>query len=185
MRKRLVLVVEDEAVVREVVAALIPDEPDLTAAVVRTAEEAVRAATEMHPDLVLLDLAVPGLDGAQLARRLRHEPCASGARLVALTPLAGSALPRAMLAAGCDAVVAAPSDADGLLGGPRRPEDTDPEGAPWRPHNWPTRAELDQHTAAISARAAVPADRSARLSRRALQARDDLTWLVQPYPRRR
>jgi CheY-like chemotaxis protein len=105
------------------------------------ADDAARAVAEWRPDLVVLDPSVPGLDGVGLARRLRADPAAAGVPLVALTKLAGGAL----LAAGCDALVAVASDAEGLLralrhgggaeaAGAPRPDPRAPTGA--RP--WPT-----------------------------------------------
>jgi CheY-like chemotaxis protein len=45
---------------------------------------ALRAAPRFTPDLVLLDLGHPGIDGHEVARRLRSEPSLDGVRLVAL-----------------------------------------------------------------------------------------------------
>ncbi len=47
--------------------------------------EALEAAAELEPDLVLLDIGLPGMDGWEVARRLRRMPAAAGATLVALT----------------------------------------------------------------------------------------------------
>jgi CheY-like chemotaxis protein len=55
---------------------------------VRTAHdgpEALRAAQEFAADVVLLDIGLPGMDGFEVARRLRQLPALAGAVLVAVT----------------------------------------------------------------------------------------------------
>jgi CheY-like chemotaxis protein len=46
---------------------------------------ALELAETFHPDVVLCDLNMPGLDGYELARRLREHPAAHGALLVAVS----------------------------------------------------------------------------------------------------
>jgi two-component system cell cycle response regulator DivK len=52
-----------------------------------TGEDGVRLVTEVHPDLVLMDLQLPGIDGAEALRRLRREPGGS-VPVVAVTAFA-------------------------------------------------------------------------------------------------
>lgn len=68
-----VLVVDDHAVVRQGVRAFLTAQPDLV--VVGTAasgEEALRLVAEHAPDVVLVDLVMPGMDGVETTRRLRQ-----------------------------------------------------------------------------------------------------------------
>jgi two-component system CheB/CheR fusion protein len=46
---------------------------------------AVEAAPEFHPDVVLLDIGLPGIDGYEVARRLRRRPDLAGLLIVAVT----------------------------------------------------------------------------------------------------
>jgi len=46
---------------------------------------AVELARNVRPDFVFLDLGLPGLDGLDVARRLRSDPQLSGARIIAMT----------------------------------------------------------------------------------------------------
>jgi two-component system, chemotaxis family, CheB/CheR fusion protein len=46
---------------------------------------ALRASLEWHPEVVLLDIGLPGMDGYEVARRIRQERVLSGVTLVALT----------------------------------------------------------------------------------------------------
>jgi CheY-like chemotaxis protein len=45
----------------------------------------LKAASEHRPDCLLLDIAMPGMDGYTVARRVRAQPCLNNASLVALT----------------------------------------------------------------------------------------------------
>jgi two-component system, OmpR family, response regulator len=52
-------------------------------------QEAIEMADEFLPDCVILDLGLPGIDGYEVARRLRERPYAATLILVALTGWAG------------------------------------------------------------------------------------------------
>jgi len=68
------LLADDQALVRGALAALLDLEPDLDVVVqVGTGREAVTAAAEHGPDVALLDVEMPGIDGLSAARALRDE----------------------------------------------------------------------------------------------------------------
>jgi DNA-binding NarL/FixJ family response regulator len=80
------VVADDQAMVRAGFAALLDAEPDLT--VVATAadgEQAVAAAREHRPDVVLLDVRMPRLDGLAAAAALLADGAAHHPRIVMLT----------------------------------------------------------------------------------------------------
>jgi len=66
----------------------------------RDGEEALDAIRNEHPDLALLDVAMPRLDGFELTRRLRDDPGTSDVRIVLLTARAQDEDVDAGLAAG-------------------------------------------------------------------------------------
>jgi DNA-binding response OmpR family regulator len=80
----LVLVAEDDEDILEMVVFDLEDEgyEVLTA---RDGDVAIALALERRPDLVLLDVAMPGLDGYEVTRRLRAEKSTSGTPVVLLT----------------------------------------------------------------------------------------------------
>ncbi|WP_441286631.1 ATP-binding protein [Sorangium sp. KYC3313] len=76
---------------------------------------ALKAAAEHRPDLVLLDIGLPGMDGYEVARRLREAELCSGA-LVALTGYGQASDRRRAEAAGFDAHFVKPMSLDALAG---------------------------------------------------------------------
>jgi DNA-binding NarL/FixJ family response regulator len=67
-----ILVVDDHAVVRRAICSLLSSDPVLEV-VCQTAdgEQAVLKAEDLQPDLVLLDISLPGISGIEAARRIR------------------------------------------------------------------------------------------------------------------
>jgi CheY-like chemotaxis protein len=81
---RNVLVVEDNADAAETMAILLR-EWGYDVAVAHDGVEALSLAQENHPETVLLDIRLPGIDGYEVAKRLRTEAGLQEARLVAMT----------------------------------------------------------------------------------------------------
>ena len=78
--------------------------------------EALDAARAFRPEAVLLDIGLPGLDGLQVARRLRQEPGLEGVLLVTLSGYGTQDDHRRSREAGCDAHLVKPVDPEVLLG---------------------------------------------------------------------
>jgi diguanylate cyclase (GGDEF)-like protein len=81
-----VLVVEDSPTIAHLVAAKLRVggyEPTI----VETGEQALRAAREENPELILCDVVMPGMDGYELTRLLRRDPRTAGASIIILTAL--------------------------------------------------------------------------------------------------
>jgi CheY-like chemotaxis protein/anti-sigma regulatory factor (Ser/Thr protein kinase) len=75
---------------------------------------AYEAAVVLTPDIVLLDIGLPGMDGYEVARRLRAEPSLDGVWLVALTGYGSEADRRSSTEAGFDAHLVKPVGFDAL-----------------------------------------------------------------------
>jgi two-component system, OmpR family, response regulator len=102
------LVVDDEATVRELLSATLRFAGfDVTSAA--TAGEAVAAAAEESPDLVLLDVMLPDMDGFEVVRRLRPTP------VLFLTARDGQADKIQGLSLGADDYVTKPFDLEELI----------------------------------------------------------------------
>jgi CheY-like chemotaxis protein len=80
---------------------------------IQTAEtglEALKLAEEIHPDLILLDIQLPGIDGLEVARRLKRNPATLDIPVVALTAYAMQGDEEKARAAGCDGYITKPID---------------------------------------------------------------------------
>ena len=90
--------------------------------------QALERALESGPDVVVTDLNIPGIDGFELTRRLKHDPRTREVPVVAITGYAAFAAdPSRALRAGCDAVLEKPCSPEdlerairGLINGERR-----------------------------------------------------------------
>jgi two-component system response regulator NreC len=68
-----VLLVEDHAIVRQGVRALLDEEPDIViVGEAADGNEALALAQSLHPDIVLMDLNLPGMSGIEATRQLRQ-----------------------------------------------------------------------------------------------------------------
>jgi CheY-like chemotaxis protein len=111
VRERVLLVVDDEPLNVELIRMAV-DELDLPVRVVIAGDgsQALARAAQMTPDLVLLDMKLPKLDGCEVARRLRAE---AGTRHLPIIAVSAQALPadrERALAAGCDDYLTKPID---------------------------------------------------------------------------
>jgi CheY-like chemotaxis protein len=113
-RSPLVLIVDDDQHGREGLAEF------LSGSGFRISEasdgpEALRKAIRRRPDIVLLDLAIPRLDGWTVARTLKADPVYAGVPVIALSGLDYPAERNRAVESGCDAFVAKPFDLTRLL----------------------------------------------------------------------
>lgn len=69
-RQRVVVVVEDDNVTRDLLATLLQEE-GFRAVTVADGEQALRVIQRLKPDLVTLDLSLPGKDGAEILAELQ------------------------------------------------------------------------------------------------------------------
>ncbi len=80
-----------------------------------TGSEAVDLASEHTPDLVLMDIQLPDLDGVQALRRLREDQRTAGIPVLALTAQAMRGDRERFLAAGFDGYLSKPVDVRELI----------------------------------------------------------------------
>ena len=90
MSKFRILHVDDEADIREVVAIALSLDPDFVSRSCATGEEALAQASSWMPDLVLMDVMMPAMDGPETLARLRESPDTAEIPVVFMTARAQS-----------------------------------------------------------------------------------------------
>jgi two-component system cell cycle response regulator DivK len=78
-------------------------------------QDGVAAATEQKPDLILMDIQLPIMDGYEATRRIRSDPAMKDIPIIAVTSYALSGDESKALAAGCDAYITKPYSPRQLL----------------------------------------------------------------------
>jgi two-component system cell cycle response regulator DivK len=117
--RQLVLVVEDYQDAREMYAAYLSFS-GFEVAEAANGVEAVEKATELLPDIVLMDLALPRMDGWEATRRLKADARTRHIPIVALTGHALAGHAEGARDAGCDSFVTKPCLPDALVAEIRR-----------------------------------------------------------------
>lgn len=106
----IVLIAEDEAPIAEALAYLV-DEIGYTAVIAAHGKEALALARAVRPRLIITDLMMPHLDGAELIAALRADAATSGSQPPPVILMTAAAPPRTR-AANADAFLHKPFDID-------------------------------------------------------------------------
>jgi two-component system, cell cycle response regulator DivK len=102
-----VLIVEDHPDMRDLLG-LIVDRMGYVPVVAREGEEGVEKAIAEKPNVILLDMMMPKMDGREVARRLRANPETKEIPILAITALHRSQDLNACLLAGCNGYIVKP-----------------------------------------------------------------------------
>ncbi len=103
----LVLVVDDVDHGREIFAEYL-EFRGFRVATAADGLEAIEKAHELLPDIILMDLSLPGIDGWEATRRLKQDPSTSAIPIIALTAHALASAHDRARDVGCNAVVTKP-----------------------------------------------------------------------------
>ncbi len=112
---RRILIVDDEAAITRYLSALLGGFAGVTTAI---AHDGFTAGSQLHvfrPDLVLLDLMMPGLDGFQVCRQIKSDAATRDIRVIAMTGYSTPDNCAEILAAGAEGCLGKPLDEALLL----------------------------------------------------------------------
>jgi len=104
-----VLLVEDNETNMKLSLFLL-ESADHTVLTARNAEAGLALAREQHPQLILMDIQLPGMDGLEATARLKADIGTRDIPVIALTALAMKGDEERIRAAGCDGYIAKPLD---------------------------------------------------------------------------
>jgi len=111
---RCILVVEDQVDNRQILRDLLGNAGyDLVEA--ENGQEALAAVARQRPDLILMDIQLPVMDGYETTRRLKSDPGTKSIPIIVVTSYALSGDETKARAAGCDAYVTKPFSPRQLL----------------------------------------------------------------------
>ena len=113
MTKRI-LVVEDQEDNRQIIRDMLAG-TDYEIIEAENGEEALAAVAKQRPDLILMDVQLPIMDGYEAARRIKADPALRSIPIIAVTSYALSGEHEKARAAGCDEYVAKPFSPRQLL----------------------------------------------------------------------
>jgi CheY-like chemotaxis protein len=102
-----ILVIEDEPVELKLASELLKTAGHIVKGA-EAAEHAFAAIRDARPEIILLDLTLPGMDGLTLVRRLKADPTTRDISIVAVTSNPEMFTREEMLGAGCDAYLLKP-----------------------------------------------------------------------------
>ena len=104
-----ILIIEDNPLNLELAADLLEANGFIVHSA-QTAEEGLRMARELLPDLVLMDFSLPDMDGLSAAKKLKADPVTCHLTVVGLTAHAMRGDEQIALNAGCDGYLTKPID---------------------------------------------------------------------------
>ncbi|MBA3889704.1 MAG: response regulator [Gemmatimonadaceae bacterium] len=104
-----ILIIEDN-VTNMKLSTFLLESADHAVLAATNAEAGLAIAREARPDLVLMDIQLPGMDGLQATALLKADAATRDIPVIALTALAMKGDEQRILAAGCDGYIAKPLD---------------------------------------------------------------------------
>jgi two-component system, cell cycle response regulator DivK len=109
---RKILIVDDNELNLKLCSAILKSNYEILTA--KTAEEGLESARRTHPDLILMDIQLPGMDGLTATQAIKSDDDLKAIPVVALTSFAMVGDREKALSAGCEEYLAKPIEIQGL-----------------------------------------------------------------------
>ena len=119
MANELILIVEDNEKNRRLMRDVLQFK-GYRLAETETGEDAVRLARELHPDLILMDIQLPGIDGITAFRQIRADAATKTIPVMAVTASAMTQDRKTIMAAGFEGYQSKPLNVKGFIEAVRR-----------------------------------------------------------------
>ena len=113
-RAGTILIVDDEPTIREVLWSLLTDEGYLLDSA-ENGYDGYEKARKLIPDLILLDVTMPVMDGFEACRKIRTEPPLAQVPIIMITALADARSRRRSIESGANDFISKPFDLDELV----------------------------------------------------------------------
>ena len=114
MNNKTILVIEDNALNTKLVRSLLAI-GKYSVLEASDAESGIQLAREKRPDLILMDMQLPGMDGLDATRLIKTDPDLKRIPIIALTSREMDGDDRKAIEAGCDGYLSKPIDTRGFL----------------------------------------------------------------------
>lgn len=114
MQRKIVLVVEDNELNMKLIRSLL-QLGDFDILEAQDAERAIELVKKIKPDLILMDIQLPGMDGLNATRIIRNDPSLKNIPIVAITSYAMHGDEQKAKSAGCTGYIAKPIDTRSFL----------------------------------------------------------------------
>ena len=110
IKKGNVLVIDDNRLNMKLMKAVLQVKGNYEVLEAQSAEEGIEIAHEYHPDIILMDLQLPDMDGLSATRLIKSDPEISDIPVIAVTSSAMLADKKKSLVAGCTGHISKPID---------------------------------------------------------------------------
>jgi len=111
-----ILIVEDEEDILELISAILENIRDYIIFCARSGEEALNIVRVHVPDIILLDIQLPGLNGYEVCKSIKSEPATSHSKVLMLSGMSQQFEQLKALEAGADDYITKPFSPDILIG---------------------------------------------------------------------